>query len=56
MLALNDVREADRWQPVIDTLDDASFCGAFGAVVRRRTRGLEHPATYDCCDSAFVEA
>ena len=54
MLGLDDVREADRWQPVVDTLDDASFCGALGAVVRRHTRAFEHLATHDRGDSAFA--
>jgi len=53
MLGLDDVREADRWQPVDHNLDDASFCGAFGAVVRG-IRELEHLAAYDRGGSASV--
>jgi hypothetical protein len=56
MLGLDDVREADRWQPVDDIRDDASFCGAFGAVVRRHTRAFEHLAADDRRDLASAQA
>jgi antitoxin component of MazEF toxin-antitoxin module len=34
-------------EPVHDTLDDASFRRAFGAVLRRHSRAFEHLAAYD---------
>jgi antitoxin component of MazEF toxin-antitoxin module len=34
-------------EPVHDTLDDAAFRRAFGAVLRRHSQAFEHLAAYD---------
>jgi hypothetical protein len=56
MLGVDNPRDADRWRAVDHIFDDASFCGAFGAGVRRLTRAFEHLAADDRGDGGFAQA